>query len=431
MQGGSTNSLVSSTQFYSLDLTQDWETSSPPWKSLKYPDSLATAYLTYRHSLSVSPDNKVLTIWGPGMPAGFVANYNIQDDTWTPVTPIPAQMNTPSRSMQAATDPTTGLVYIPGGYNNVSMAVYSFETKEFSPAPMPPGMNVEQRYYAFVWSQPTFGLTPPYQVKSCMVPAYNGTKMMFFGGNPPSGSSSADLWILDLPTMVWTQVRSAPSREKRSEMACFVSGDNFIVWGGYQSDPPAKNTPMSTTPLIYNIDERVWTTKYERENHYRPPESDDDAMSKGAAIGGGVAAGVVVVAGIAFLFVRRRRRQQSQQRGLDSTKEHESALHSDQILSSMEKASDGPGGAYNNPQHVPMDYTRSPHAPMNPPQLDHIDTVGSLDYDPSERPTELRVRGPQGVGEPVVMTMSSNHEMQQQINSLQAELKELRAKLDA
>ena len=53
--------------------------------------------------------------------------------------------------------------------------------------------------------------------------------MVLFGGDG-SGPSVASLSILDVPTMTWTTGKDAP--DARSEMACAVAGDNFIVWGG-------------------------------------------------------------------------------------------------------------------------------------------------------------------------------------------------------
>lgn len=61
----------------------------------------------------------------------------------------------------------------------------------------------------------------------------NGTKMIMFGGQraidykPISG-----IHILDVNTMVWKAGTPAPAQEARRSMACTVSGDYFIAWGG-------------------------------------------------------------------------------------------------------------------------------------------------------------------------------------------------------
>jgi hypothetical protein len=58
--------------------------------------------------------------------------------------------------------------------------------------------------------------------------AYNGAKMIVFGGRTPD-KISGDLYILDVATMTWTQ---GPSSDPRTGMVCSVSGDNFVAWGG-------------------------------------------------------------------------------------------------------------------------------------------------------------------------------------------------------
>lgn len=136
-------------QFYTLDLTQPtWTTMNPPWRARVYPESLNLIARINKHSISVSPDKQNITFWVayPGM----VLNYTIATDTWTQV-PKPSQL-TSSGDLHAETDPRTGLVYYPGGYNNVSMGVYNPATQSFTPATSPNGF-VNDRFYASVWSE--------------------------------------------------------------------------------------------------------------------------------------------------------------------------------------------------------------------------------------------------------------------------------------
>jgi hypothetical protein len=62
--------------------------------------------------------------------------------------------------------------------------------------------------------------------------AYNGTKLIYFGGNTTPTTSVGSIYILDVPTLTWKQGESADPSQNRSSMACGVSGDNFITWGG-------------------------------------------------------------------------------------------------------------------------------------------------------------------------------------------------------
>lgn len=163
MQGGVSYGPAGPTtnQFYTLDLTQPtWTTVNPPWRARVYPESLNLIARINKHSISVSPDKQNLTFWVayPGM----VLNYTIATDTWTQVSK-PSQL-TSSGDLHAETDPRTGLVYYPGGYNNVSMGVYNPATQSFTPATSPNGF-VNDRFYAFVWSEVRntfifFGNTP-------------------------------------------------------------------------------------------------------------------------------------------------------------------------------------------------------------------------------------------------------------------------------
>ena len=62
--------------------------------------------------------------------------------------------------------------------------------------------------------------------------AYNGTKMILFGGQTSNGATPGDLYTLDMESMTWNLTQTVPSSQSRHSMACSVSGDNFIIWGG-------------------------------------------------------------------------------------------------------------------------------------------------------------------------------------------------------
>jgi hypothetical protein len=154
MQGGITNGPEGPTlnQFYTLDLTQPtWPASTPPWKAHAYSgEGFSVKVKNYRHSISISPDMQTLTFWVTY--PGLVLNYSIPNDAWTEV-PKPAQLSL-TGDLHAVTDPTTGLVYIPAAYNNVSMGVYNPATQEFTARTMPlPNAVANDRWYSFVRSE--------------------------------------------------------------------------------------------------------------------------------------------------------------------------------------------------------------------------------------------------------------------------------------
>ncbi|KAK3812443.1 MAG: hypothetical protein J3R72DRAFT_498684 [Linnemannia gamsii] len=265
------SSAAFASQFHSLDLTQSgWDTSSPPWKVLTYPTQLAPLTSTRsQHSISVSVDHQTFTLWATSTP-NIVVNYSIQADTWTQ--PLNRNLGISGYGIYAVTDPTTGLVYIPGAGNTYSIAaVYNFATGITSYAPSSQPLVTGSSYYSVVWSEyrgtfiyfsgnstanpffefrpstgqwsalVTAGSIPPFKLRSCLMAAYNGTKIILFGGESDLKVPVGTLHILDVPTMIWREGPTAP--EARSEMACSVSEDNFLVWGGYRYYPPLSTAP--------------------------------------------------------------------------------------------------------------------------------------------------------------------------------------------
>ncbi|KAF9129083.1 hypothetical protein BGW39_004482 [Mortierella sp. 14UC] len=162
--------------------------------------------------MSVSQDGKTLTTWNAG--ATLVANYSITSDSWTQV---PYAVNGLTGVLHATTDPTTGAIYLPAGSptNPSDMLKYTYATGQAVIETIPSTLVVIKSYYSFVWS-------------------YNGTKIILFGGHVGTELSVANIYILDIKSMTWSEGPIAP--DTRSHMACAVSGDNFIVWGDSTHD---------------------------------------------------------------------------------------------------------------------------------------------------------------------------------------------------
>ncbi|KAF9912339.1 hypothetical protein EC991_011031 [Linnemannia zychae] len=393
------NSNIFEPQFFSLDLTQDtWDVSNPPWKQLPYSNVFGnTAVLPAQHALTVSQDGRTLSMWIGGEPVNKVfANYSITDNKWTRLS---VSYNL-FFEVRAATDPTTGMVYFPAGDGLFTKAYQTLvkvdPSLRFTAEDIPlSAMHIPGTPNAFVWNKlrssfiiyldsasapppayPFYEYTPsnrqwkalnttgPYPIKSmggCMVAAYEGTKMIVFGGIVDSTTTVGDIYIIDMLTMKVTKGPTAPA--PRYYMACAVAGDNFISWGGYSKDAIFEPTALSGTgtPLIYNIHSGQWVKKYVRGSSYKPPttpspsptngvnppgdaggdgerEGEDaggDIKSvSGAAVGGGVAGGFVAIAAIAFIFVRRRRQSRDHHRDLKHPEyiphnEHNDTKHSE------------------------------------------------------------------------------------------------------
>ncbi|KAG0063800.1 hypothetical protein BGZ89_009606 [Linnemannia elongata] len=118
----------------------------------------------------------------------------------------------------------------------------------------------------------TNGTVPPRLINSCMISAYNGTKMILFGGHEMDGISKNATYILDVPSMEWTKGSAVDASQSRSAMACSVSGDNVVIWGGIRKTglDPANYTTLDSTPLIFNLYFNQWVQRFERSTHYTP-----------------------------------------------------------------------------------------------------------------------------------------------------------------
>jgi hypothetical protein len=278
------------TQFYALNLTQTgWNTSNPPWTMMSYPTSLLPRAISrFQYSMALSPDNSTLGVWDV-TDADRLVEYSVGNASWTSAT-ITDSLS--GNGVQAVTDPTTGLVYFPGGgpANYSAMMVYNPTTGMITDAPSSYPIVNGTPYYSFTWNSQrnkfiyftgkadainpfyeftpstgqwsqmvTNGTTPLPQFRSCLVSAKNGSKMILFGGDNGFLSSSS-LYILDVPTMTWSMATNAS--EERSGMACSVSGDRFVVWGGFKALNLTSRIGVSAVPLVYNLANQTWTTTY-------------------------------------------------------------------------------------------------------------------------------------------------------------------------
>ncbi|KAF9119457.1 hypothetical protein BGW39_000288 [Mortierella sp. 14UC] len=356
------SAITTSRQFFSLDLTKSasWNTASPPWTQLNLDGDSGPA--SYGHSLSLSPNRRNITVWDQSNASSRgIWSFNLESHKWTKVADGPKELSTQG-GLQAVTHPKNGLVYIPSGSNSNSsddMLIFDLLSSMVKLAPNPPkeANNLLKWYgYSFVWSEvrksflifggggdvgpyfyeytlddnswkelPLAGDDVPPRVKgACMVPAFNGTKMLLFGGLTSTGTAVGSLYTLDVTNMAWSLSQTTQPNQNRSGMACSVSGDNFVVWGGQS----AAGAVMTGTPLIYNINTTKWTQQFVRGTHYTPTPGSPDSeatsdsgyykpMTSPLDVGGAITAGVAVVAVVGFIFYRRRknRRQNATMNG--------------------------------------------------------------------------------------------------------------------
>ncbi|OAQ22198.1 hypothetical protein K457DRAFT_37218 [Linnemannia elongata AG-77] len=331
IQGGTdvTNSSITYNQFFSLDLTRSWNTSNPPWSEVitaaggRMPARLKASF----HSMSLSKDKKTLTFWDLYNTPPYGSNFHLDTNKWEDLSALPAQIPDRLKVLKAATDATTDRVYIPGGAPGNEMLAYDPFSKAFSVIAVPPGGTpLSWSTYTFAWNEvrrsflyfggyempgPSYfyeyapaaaipwtaltssGSVPPQLSNSCMVSAYDGAKMIVFGGTV-IGKIYGSLYILDVPTMTWSL---GPSSQPRMAMSCSVSGDNFIVWGGVSWNESAKTVLLPATPVIYNMYSAQWKTNFISKQDTAPrlvPTTPPSSTGSGESGGGGTETGVVI-----------------------------------------------------------------------------------------------------------------------------------------
>ncbi|KAF9284703.1 hypothetical protein BGZ88_009833 [Linnemannia elongata] len=418
--GSNTVALVEIGQFFALDLTvPSWDAANPPWKPVAVTgDSPPCLASISGHTMSVSQDHNTITVWAMSSSTcnKTISNFGLVTKTWTPIPP-PAALSCCKFGVPAAMDPSTGLVYLPGGYNMTLMMVYNMATKFATAAPMPGpspqnptmvapmllgnyptvwstiretlllfGSNQGPGSYFFEFVPPSgpwrdvisTGTVPPNLDSGCLVSAYNGTKIIYFGGNGLSSDSVGSIYILDVLKMSWTQGPNVDPSQNRSSMACAVSGDNFIAWGGERWNPTLIKSPVGNAPLIYNHFSGKWTTQYIRGNHYFNPSAttttapsnstptqgkNDTVVDPGnkvpesggnvAAIGGGAAGGVVVVIIIGFIVIRKRLQSRKSLNRTSMPKVSIDSLKPDRPPPHMENERDGPLPSMENERDGP------------------------------------------------------------------------------
>ncbi|KAF9992459.1 hypothetical protein BGZ79_003056 [Entomortierella chlamydospora] len=337
IQGGISLGTIYS-QFYSLDLTTSWSTSNPPWKAL----STQLAPKDEEDGMAISVDQKSLIVWG--FLTG-ISTYDIASDTWSVVTNVQPASIQPTVGKRIAADPRTGIIYKIAS-KSLAVAVpqmfiaYNPTTNTTQSLTLPAILNKTQiNYYSFVWStlrNSTLlygGYFPSTNENNTVfyeyhpdtdswneLVTYNGTKMLLFGGLYAPTLEFNGIHILDMATLSWTKGSDVDESLRRNNMACSVSGDNFVSWGGNQA---GVYPTILLTPAVYNIKNNQWVTQYTPSvpttsttttsstttaststpaNTVNPPSKSG---SQTGPIIGGVVAGVVVLA-IAGFFIHRR-----------------------------------------------------------------------------------------------------------------------------
>ncbi|KAH7046418.1 hypothetical protein BKA57DRAFT_537280 [Linnemannia elongata] len=314
IQGGTDQSSRDTNQFIALDLTVDsWSTSDPPWIAVQSYSEIPL--VASGHSMTVSSDRSALFMWVPFESSVFWAYY-MESRTWGSFS-YP-QNTTKKTGIRNGVDMRTGIVYVPFGNNNGKEMSFLWSTLRSrfllygGAATKPhignPYLN-EYNPDTHEWAVLTTTGPSPGDIS-----AYNGTKLIVFGGIGLYGFVKSSIYTLDARTLEWTAGKPADINQGRRLMACAVSGDSFIAWGGYGA-----SGFQDAVPIVYDMKKNQWTTQFNRVSNSTStttgPTKVTSPPTNTAAIGGGIAgAVVVVVAVVGFLLYRHRRRSRTRTR---------------------------------------------------------------------------------------------------------------------
>ncbi|KAG9071543.1 hypothetical protein KI688_005755 [Linnemannia hyalina] len=286
-------------QFYSLDLTiSGWNASSPPWKVLPVGAGNYSAPFTYYHAMTATKDSKKLIVWSTFT---GLSTYDYVTSVWTNNTLGHLNPDVFGGQMSLALDPTTGLIYVPGRVNmGAGMLVYDPVTANTDVVPMYPVtmLSFLNMGNSFVWSELR-------------------KSFLYFGGfNQVEDSTVFNQYMFEYQpsTYNWTLI---PTEGVQGQLAshCMVpayDGTKMVVFGGWKpviggSDPVLIYSRVDTkdqyvSTLIYNLKSNQWVDQYVFT-------AVDSNNKLGIFIGVGVAAAVCIGAELECFLSRPARRK--------------------------------------------------------------------------------------------------------------------------
>ncbi|KAG0279862.1 hypothetical protein BGZ95_012029 [Linnemannia exigua] len=181
----------------SLDLLVPFTSTAPAWTRLE------DGPLQRLFPAAFSSDEKILYVFhvdGTNSPW----QYNVQEDNWEEVTAVKFQ-NAGWEGIGAVTDPSTGLIYLAGGYDDVSAKTNALKVlNTFDPVsktihtdylPPPERVFPVRWYYGNVWSQ-------------------NRSSVIYWGGNnrePNQQLSPVENGVTEMSPSAMADARNSPN----------------------------------------------------------------------------------------------------------------------------------------------------------------------------------------------------------------------------
>ncbi|KAG0378374.1 hypothetical protein BGX24_003987 [Mortierella sp. AD032] len=368
-------------QTFYIDLSKSWTTSQPIY------GELPTAAASKGPATALGNNKSSWYIFY----ARTGDKFNIQLGTWD--TLDYKESFTREENLPAFLDPTTNQIYILDGYvtNNINGRKEVLGTMRFdTTASSSPWSNITQRApvtgsFTTTWStlkkcafifggyttdstgalivQKTMftftpgtgtptekslstasdsGDGPTARYDHCMVEAYNGTKMILFGGYDTSDTYYDDIYILDVASLKWSKGTPGGPTVARRRASCAVTNDLFVAWSGGIKDPVTSfmMAVSQNITIVYNLKTNQWQDTYSPDPYVPPPPTVTTPSKSGTGTGrgsnptgtgtdtgsettsgsssrigwiiGGVVGGLAVIGiVVALLFICCRRRRQA------------------------------------------------------------------------------------------------------------------------
>ena len=377
--GGSSDGTIERLQLFELDLSTSWTTIQPAFLQLK--DELDPRAGFMASALAADEQTWFL------LPAdGYPQLYNINTGTWSLVTssqgdPVGAAMGSSLQAgaLSAATDPSSGIVYVPNGYTDPDTGLsdllkYTVGTNTANHSEMHPDLTLLASF-SVAWAQNTVdnvgggglyvfggatiasllvngGATPDcrndlytydpvadlwtvLQVQQqqsstilsarrdgCLVPFQNGSKLVLFGGMSDQGAAIlGDLYIFDTISKIWTRGQDVATSDVRYGHACAVSNEMLIVWGGSNQYNAPQTTPFTSATLVYDLKAGRWIDTYVPAGSTSPSSPSglrtSSARQRTMAVVFGLLGAVLIIVVVLYMFNSSLRRfcQQKSGRG--------------------------------------------------------------------------------------------------------------------
>ncbi|CAO3570677.1 unnamed protein product [Mortierella alpina] len=343
---------------YTLDLKTPWYVSQPPWVPLP-----SSPYAGEVNACLVSRNAfPHLNITGPAL---VLLGNEIKEQPLMSVLDLTARqwygnatkasVSRRNKGLIPVGNPSDGKIYIRGGFHSTAydtMDVYNPKTDSFQsrPIPEPPLLLGDlstgatgvprARWYGAVWRDTTqsilyfggdtaftfapaeifeykpatdtwsfmrtTGDAPTPRKDHCMTIDEGSSKVVVFGGQDGQYALS-DIFILDLSTSSWTKGTS--EIEPRTEMACAMYGDGFLIWGGARDI--LQSNFHNSEPLVFNLSKMAWSYAYRLDAEILSNDTSAASVPPSLALILGLVIGMIALATVCFgccLYQREKRK---------------------------------------------------------------------------------------------------------------------------